>query len=421
MARPGGRAGGTGLGRRALLGALGVAATGGVASTGGVAATASAQETDSDDDGDGGDVGSFSVAQGGECVPVVPLAGDETVEELYDLRIPEQFGGDNGASDPGEGPYFQSNGTTDLQRDDVTVTFLYLGPRGLSLVVVHDSGAEGSDDSGGAVSWTLEGVPRGAEWAVKDDLYLDPETGEQIDSNYDRWAVDGGTHTIDWTWGTAGTDGGALRSPDPTLDLTVRPAFNDAAELWGDHYAEDPIREWHVLSFPEGRDAPERTRLALDDPVTVTAGPCDGERNGTVTVELKLRIGSFTVHRRGAIPVGLRVEEALEAHDVVAESLRFGPPDVVAEGGGARPVREGRDDGDLVFHFPMTDAGFEFGDTSAKLVGWTRDGRAIEGSTGLPLDDIGRYGSGRDDRRSGENGDDGSGGSGASGWLDALL
>lgn len=411
MPRPGGRGGDAGLGRRTLLGALGVAATGGLATAAG------AQGTDADDGGDRHDAGVFSVAQGGDCVPVVPLVGDETVEELYDLRIPGQFDGDNGASDPGEGPYFQSNGTTDLQRDDVTITFLYLGPKGLSLVVVHDSGAAESDDSGGSVSWTLAGVPESAEWAVKDDLYLDPETGEKVDSNHDRWDVDGRTHTIDWTWGTAGTDGGALRTPDPTLDLTVRPAFNDAAALWGDHYAEDPIQEWHVLSFPEGRDAPERTRLALDEPTTVSAGPCEGrggddDRDGTVTVELKLRIGSFSVHHRGTVPVGLRIEEALETHDVVPESLRFGPPDVVENGGGARPVRGGRDDGDLVFHFPMMDAGFQFGDTKAKLVGRTREGRAIEGSTGLPLEHVPRYGSDRD----GESDD-----SGASGWLDSLL
>ena len=398
----------------------------GVAATGGLATTTSAQETARDTD-DGRDVEVFSVAQGGECVPVVPLVGDETVEELYDLRIPGQFAGDNGASDPGEGPYFQSNGTTDLQRDDVTITFLYLGPEGLSLVVVHDSGAEGDDDGGGAVSWTLEGVPEEAEWAVKDDRYLDPETGEPVDSNYDAWAVDGGTHTVDWTWGTAGTDGGALRSPDQTLDLTVRPAFNDDAALWGDHYAEDPIDEWHVLSFPDGREAIERTSLALDEPVTVSGGACEGgdgpgdEHDGKITVELKLRIGSFSVHRRGAVPVGLRVEQALEASDVVPESLRFGPPDEVEDGGGARPVQDETDDGDLVFHFPLMDAGFEFGDTSAKLVGRTRDGRTIEGSTGLPLADLGRSGSRRDDREAGDDGDDGSGDSGGSGWFDGWL
>lgn len=420
MTRRGEGVGGTGVGRRALLGAIGVA------TTGGFAAAAGAQETDADDGGDDQDVGVFSVGQGGECRPVVPLVGDATVEELYDLRIPGQFTGDNGASDPGEGPYFQSNGTTDLQRDDITVTFLYLGPEGLSLVVVHDSGAGGSDD-GGAVSWTLEGVPERAEWAVMDDHYLDPDTGEQAGSNHDRWDTDGETHTVDWTWGSAGTDGGALRTPDPDLGLTIRPAFNDAAALWGDYYAEDPIQEWHVLSFPEGRDAPERSTLALDEPVTISAGPCEGdggERDGTITVELKLRIGSFTIHRRGTVPVGLRAEEALETRDVLPDSLRFGPPDVVEDGGGARPVREGREDGDLVFHFPLGDAGFEWGDTSAKLVGRTRDGRAIVGTMGLPLDDLGWNGADGDEGETGDDRDgksDDSDDSDASGWLDGWL
>lgn len=364
------------LGRRSLLGALGLAATGGFA------ATVTAQTAD--------DVGDVSIAQGGECVPVVPLVGDESVETLYDLRIPESFGGENGASDPGEGPYYQSAGTTDLQREDATISFLYLGPEGLSLVVVHDSAADRDDAGGGAVTWTVEGV-RDAEWAVKDDFYLDSETGEQAATNYDNWSTDGDAHTVDWTWGSGGTDGGALRAPDQELALTIRPAFNEAAALWGDHYAEAPIEEWQFLSFPNGRASPERIALGLDDPLTVSTVPCgehgtgrsdDHERDGTVTVELHLKIGSFDLHRRGAIPVGLRFEEALEKEDIVTESLRFGPPDVVAAGGGARPAHGGLGD-EPVFYFPVFETGFELGDTSAKLVGRTVDGRPIEGSVGV--------------------------------------
>lgn len=388
------------LGRRSLLGALGLAATGGFAASG------SAQTAD--------DVGEVSIAQGGDCVPVAPLVGDEPVEAFYDLRIPESFGGDNGASDPGEGPYYQSVGTTDLQRENTTISFLYLGPEGLSLVVVHDAASDNADDSGGAVTWTVEGVPGDAEWAVKDDRYLDPEAGEPAETNYDEWNTDGDAHVVDWTWGSGGTDGGALRAPDGELTLAIRPAFNEAATLWGDHYAEDPIEEWQFLSFPDGRASPERVALALDEPLTVGTVPCGehdagrfgDERDGTVTAELHLKIGSFNLHRRGAIPVGLRFEEALERDDIVAESLRFGPPEVVAAGGGARPANDGHGD-DLVFHFPVSETGFELGDTSAKLVGRTVDGRPIEGSVGVSLEGIERNNE-TDERAQGDREEDNS-------------
>lgn len=218
----------------------------------------------------------YSVAQGDRDVPVVPLSGGDPVEELYGLQLPGRFGGDNGASDRG-GPYYQSNGTSDLQREDVTVSFLYDGPNGHSLVVVHDSTAS---TDGGAVTWTVRDVPGDAAWAVKDDYYTDPETGEPAGNNFDRWDVDGTTHTVDWTWGSAGTDGGVLRSPGGRLDVTVEPAFNEAATLWGEHYAEDPVSDWQFLSFPDGRDSPERTSLALDEPVSVAPtdrGQSDGD------------------------------------------------------------------------------------------------------------------------------------------------
>lgn len=270
MTRPGNGDGVT-LGRRTYLRAVGGVSIGGSALVGTAGATAS---------GFPEDVGPFSVTQGDDCRSVVPLWGTESVGELYDYRVPEQYGGDNGATDPGEGPYFQSNGTTDLQTLDTTISFLYLGPRGLSLVVVHDTANGGGEKSGGSVTWRLRDVPADAEWVVMDDYYLDPETGRPADSNYDNWDVEGTTHDVDWTWGTAGTDGGALRTLDPRLGFTVEPAYNEAAELWGDHYGKDPIEGWQFLSFPDGRESPERIGLALDEPVSVDPGPCGGFGHG---------------------------------------------------------------------------------------------------------------------------------------------
>lgn len=384
MTTPGDGGGGRrGVGRRSLLGALGAVVAGGYA----VAAPAVAREpADREPE-------AFSVAQGDRCVPVVPLAGDEPVEVLYDYRVPGGSDGDGGDSVPGDGPYFQSDGTTDLQRRDVTVSFLYRGPGGLSLVVVHGCAA-GSDGAGGAVTWTVEGVPDDAEWAVGDDRYRDPDPGESPASDDDRWDVDGPVHTVDWTWERPGTAGGALRTADPAPALTVRPAFNERAALWGDHDAGDAIREWQFLSFPAGRESPERTALALDEPVSVLPGPCDapgpagGEgRDDVVAVDLDLELGSLLLDPGAAVPVELRPEEPLEPDEVDEESLRLGPPDVVAAGGGARPDGGNRGD-DLVYHFPVRDLGLGVGDTRVELVGRTVDGRPIVGTAGVSLPDV---------------------------------
>lgn len=104
--------------------------------------------------------------------------------------------------------------------------------------------------------------------------------------------------------------------------------------------------------------------------------------NSVLEVGVEPKVGAFDVYRRGVIPVGVRLPESLERDDIETDSLRFGPPRVVEAGDGARP--EGRDREAPVFHFPSSEAGFEFGDTTARLVGRTEAGRRLAGETGLP-------------------------------------
>lgn len=366
------------------------------------------------------------VRQRGDCRAVVPLTGDRPVEELYDLRIPERFGGDNGASDPGTGPYYGSVGTRDLQRTDTAITFLYDGPQGLSLVAVH-----GSFTNGGSVSWTISGVPRDATWAVRDDLYLDPDTGEPAGTNYDRWQTSGTTHRIDWTWGTSGTDGGALRGLGDGFALAIHPAFNEAAALYGEYYDGD-VTSWQFLSFPDGRDAPERLSLALDAELVVRAGDCDdaGPGNGggddslpsQVSVDVKPGSdGSAPVNprSRGVVPVSVG-GDGFDPAAVDVDAVRFGSPDAVANGGGADPVHGGHVDGDaLVLHFRTQSAGFEPGDRTAALVGEYADGGRFEGTADVRTvgqendredeedeDDERTEGRGRDDDAAADRGDE---------------
>lgn len=262
--------GGRTTSRRALLRAAGA----GVAAGGLVGPAAATRESGRDRDPGaasidlGGDDPPYSAVQGLDCMPLAPLSGDQPVESLYDLRIPERFEGHNGATDPGSGPYYESLGTRHLQRRDTTITFLYDGPEGLSLVVVHDR----PDGSGGSATWHLE-VPLGARWAVKDDFYLLSRTGEPAPTNFDRWETGGLLQTVDWTWGPWATDGGALRGLGEVFVLAISPEFNEAADLWEDHYS-GRVTDWELLSWHG--DGVERYSLSLDDALVVGSEGCPG-------------------------------------------------------------------------------------------------------------------------------------------------
>jgi len=226
---------------------------------------------------------SFVAEQAGACYPVEPLDGDEPVEAFYDWGK--------------EVRSWSSEGTRDLQRSESSQLFLYRGPEGLSLVVLHDRADD--ETPGGAASFTIRGVPDGATWAVKDDLYdaptnvdtweingtvLDanetadgdieavPEMPAPVDDSGNATAVSGRTDEIDWWWTTGRTDGGALRGLGvDDLGLEVAAAFNEDAALF-----EDPdhgeITTWTLLSGEI--DDPDRTELDPDAPLTLRTGTC---------------------------------------------------------------------------------------------------------------------------------------------------
>ncbi|MFB6129758.1 MAG: hypothetical protein ABEJ28_02945 [Salinigranum sp.] len=242
------------ISRRALLRAAG--ATVGVST---VARAAGAQQG-----------GQFSVVQGGDCTSITPLSGGEPVEARYGYQLPGgKWTGKNGATDDG-GPYFQSTGTSALQRKNTSLLFLYDGPKGLSLVVVHGKGGPGKR-GGGAATFTFSGLPGDGSWVVKDDFYLDPKTGTPADTNYDRWKLDGPEQKIDWTWGGHYTDGGAFRGLGSQFEVRIDPAFNDASALDSQDYS-GKVSDWQVLSG--SFQNPERHSLDLSTPVTVRSGSC---------------------------------------------------------------------------------------------------------------------------------------------------
>ena len=212
----------------------------------------------------------FTATQGDTTVELEPIEGDETVQEFYDFRLPDNYDNEatrnatNGAFF-GSGPYYGSAGTEDLQQGDASLMFLYEGPEGLSFVVVHEG--VGSND-GGSATFEITDLNGNGEWVVKDDLYLDDD-GTIASSNYDRWNTSSNPQTIDWTWGGGGSDGGAFQPLAEDFEFTIDPAFNEEAGLYDDNFYDGEVDEWQVLSGE--RDNPDRTTLDMDEEVTVTA------------------------------------------------------------------------------------------------------------------------------------------------------
>lgn len=209
---------------------------------------------------------SYVLEQGDLCVELTPLSGDEPVEEFYDYRYPtasyDSVSGSNGYT-------YSSEGTTHLQEDNTSILFLYDGPEGLSLVVVHGR-LDGEEDDGGVVTFTLDGMPGDASWVVRDDYYT--VEGEQAATNHDNWDVDGSTHQIDWGYRFDRTDGGAARGLGDEFEVSIDPAFNDDAVL-ASSVTYGPIEAWKALSA-DG-DSPERVSLQMDEPVTIRTGSCE--------------------------------------------------------------------------------------------------------------------------------------------------
>lgn len=208
-------------GRRALA-AVAVAALVALAVHGGVTATASLVQVTDDE--------AFALVQGGSCTPIAALGdGSRSVSSFYDYR--------NATTEPA-GRY-SSYGTTGLQVHQTSVLFLYNGSRGVSLVVVHD--ALGDEAEGGAVSFTVTGLPENATWAVEDDTYP---------ARDDNFTHEGSRTVVDWMWAPNRSDGAAVRGVDrdgvtiaPDFDAVPR-AKNDSG-VWVEwEYADDPVDGW---------------------------------------------------------------------------------------------------------------------------------------------------------------------------------
>lgn len=200
----------------------------------------------------------YAVVQGSDCSEITPLTGNESVESFYDYRTPIA---DNPSTNR-TGQSFSSKGTIALQRPDSSSLFLYEDRTGnLSLVFLHGSVDNATD--GGSATFTITGLPEDGSWAVKDDEY-------ENESNFDVWRQADGVHRVDWTWGTNKTDGGAYAGLGDEFEITIDPAFNTEAALYGEHY-NGTVRHWAAIS--NGQEQFDSTPLTAQ-PVTISSEGC---------------------------------------------------------------------------------------------------------------------------------------------------
>ena len=107
-------------------------------------------------------------------------------------------------------------------------------------------------------------------------------------------------------------------------------------------------------------------------------------------VDLEITPNAIQPNRRGVIQVAVHTTAEVDATTLEPDSLRFGSPDTIVSGAGARVSRYRYGDvtgdgnaNDFVGQFPVQDAGFEPGDEEGWLTGETAAGEPIAGRDGI--------------------------------------
>lgn len=272
----------------------------------------------------------YKVEQGAFSAEVTPYAGGGTpVAAFYSYGVP------CGAS---------SN--TGLEISQTSQLFLYSGPGGLSLVVIHDRpeaclGEVPAD--GGQVGFTYAGLPVGAAKVLGDDP---PE---------------GNIPNASWLWFPCCTDGHVISLPEVCdFEFTIDPNFINGIDRWASR------------SGPAGGDIADFPNLV--DPVTIKC---------IRTVDVDIKPGSdpngVNPNNNGVIPVAILSDAGFDASDVDPATLQFGPAGaLVAHNGHLEDVNN---DGlvDMLGHFRTRDTGIAPGDTEACITGTTFGGLVFEG------------------------------------------
>jgi PGF-CTERM protein len=195
----------------------------------------------------------FVVEQGNRCFEVSPLSGGEDAAAFYDYRNIENSDGD-------ERYTYSSYMPRNLPESDTSRLFLYDGPNGVSLMIVHNA-LGGDEGDGSAATFRFSGLPGGGDWIVMDDDYPDQD---------DRFSRD----RIDWSWYGDRTDGAVFRGLDrDSTELTISPAFDERAALYDRPVPRDgDTRAWQFLTGSVGD--PSAVGLDMTEPITIRTGHC---------------------------------------------------------------------------------------------------------------------------------------------------
>ncbi|EFW92696.1 hypothetical protein ZOD2009_07499 [Haladaptatus paucihalophilus DX253] len=231
----------------------------------------------------------FSIEQDGKCIPIEPLSmSGLPVEEFYDYRTPD--------TDPSSYKY-ASFGTQNLQRKDTSILFLYQGPKGLSLVMIHDKIDAGA---GGAVTFRITNLPVKGKFIVKDDSYDASTNRDTFDySKHRNWnGKESASANVSWTWQEGRADGAVYRSLGKDFKITINPQFNEKAVLAGEGGVYDgKIKKWEVLSGDVNN--PTRTKLNMNKPITISSKACQSETTTQTTQQTTEGSGETTTPMEG--------------------------------------------------------------------------------------------------------------------------
>lgn len=211
----------------------------------------------------------FVIEQAGKKIPVTPLSyEDQSIEEFYSYDSPNRV---------------LANTPTGLEKSDTTRLFLYEGPKGISLVVIHDAPFDGG---GGSVRFDFENLPSDGSWVVRDD------TGEGFTRT-----------TVDWGWVARRTDGGAYRGDfkSQSSPITITPSFQNG------------IDTWEVLSG-DPRD-PTVTELDLNQPITISGG-----QNLQSLIDEKIQLAGNIDQVSASLSEQSTVKSALDELEAAADS-----------------------------------------------------------------------------------------------------